>query len=363
MFPFMGNRPIKETDVADLAEIFVDELRRRLPAGWSVRRVRSQPRGFWQPDFVYDVGPTDGPAGRLAVEVKKRLFPRDVVSQLMASRSLDPPSPILIVTDYISPRTRQALEDADLNFADTTGTLRLRLNEPPIVIDVQGTGQPPRQAPERRELQSLRTAAAGRGVRALCDLPPPYGVREFARRAGLAPATVSRLFDFLDREALIERETPRSPVKAVDWAGLLRRWARDYRFDSSNRVGRFIEPRTLPTLFEKLRRYERKYAVTGSFAASRWAPIAPPRLAAVFVEDPDRAAKELKLTPTEEGINVLLAEPFDEVVFERTQRIDGISYAAPSQVAADLLTGPGRAPQEAEALLMWMRKNERAWRS
>jgi hypothetical protein len=62
-------------------------------------------------------------------------------------------------------------------------------------------------------------------------------------------------------------------------------------------------------------------------------------------------------------MNVLLAEPFDGVAFERTQRIDGVTYAAPSQAAADLLTGPGRAPQEAEALLTWMEKNENAWRT
>ncbi len=360
MFPYVGNRPLSETQIV---ERFAEELRRRLPAGWSVRRARSQPRGLWRPDFVYDIGAAGGPTGRLAVEVKKRLFPRDVVTQLLLWRSLDPQTAIVLVADYISPRTRRLLEEADLNFADTTGTLRLRLSEPVIVIDVQGTGQPPRHVPEGRELKSLRTPAAGRAVRGLCDFRPPYGVRQLASRAGLAPATVSRIFDFLDREALLERDGPRSPVTAVNWAGLLRRWTQDYRFETSNRIDRFIEPRTLPALFEKLRGYEGRYAVTGSFAASRWAPIAPPRLATIFVEDTERAGRELKLTPTETGINVLLAEPFDGVVFERTQLIDGVTYAAPSQAAADLLTGPGRAPQEAEALLTWMGKNERAWRS
>jgi hypothetical protein len=30
---------------------------------------------------------------------------------------------------------------------------------------------------------------------------------------------------------------------------------------------------------------------------------------------------------------------------------------------ADLLTSPGRGRNEAEALIEWMRKNERAWRT
>jgi hypothetical protein len=36
--------------------------------------------------------------------------------------------------------------------------------------------------------------------------------------------------------------------------------------------------------------------------------------------------------------------------------------AAPTQVAADLLNGPGRNPSEAEELLAWMSAHEGAWR-
>ncbi len=61
---------------------------------------------------------------------------------------------------------RELLEEADLNFADATGALRLRMIDPVVVIDVQGAGRPPREAAERRELRSLRTPAAGRAVRA-----------------------------------------------------------------------------------------------------------------------------------------------------------------------------------------------------
>lgn len=32
-----------------------------------------------------------------------------------------------------------------------------------------------------------------------------------------------------------------------------------------------------------------------------------------------------------------------------------------SQVAVDLITSPGRDPNEAEALVQWMRENEDAW--
>lgn len=357
----MGNIARWETELIDSS---IEELRRQLPDGWSVRRARSRPpRGLWEPDAIYEVAAPTGSRGLLAIEALRPLRPRDVVSQRALWRAVEPQAPVLVVTDYISPRTREVLEEADLNFADQAGTVRLRMAEPAVVINVRGNGRPSRSPPERRELQSLRTAAAGRGVRALCDFRPPYGVREFASRAELAPGTVSRLFDFLDREALIERDSPRAPVRQVDWAGLLRRWAQDYRFETSNRIATFIEPRTLPKLFEKLQAYDEPYAVTGSYAATRWAPVAPPRLVSMFADDVERAARDMDLKPTEVGINVVLAEPFDPVVFERTQRIEEVTYAAPSQVVADLLSGPGRAPQEAQALLRWMARNERDWRS
>jgi hypothetical protein len=57
---------------------------------------------------------------------------------------------------------------------------------------------------------------------------------------------------------------------------------------------------------------------------------------------------------------VILAEPFDPVVFERTWARNGLQYAAATQVAADLLTGPGRSPSEGEAVLAWLAKKGHA---
>jgi hypothetical protein len=43
--------------------------------------------------------------------------------------------------------------------------------------------------------------------------------------------------------------------------------------------------------------------------------------------------------------------------------VPGVRGLALSQVAADLLTSPGRGPNEAEALMEWMRNNEDSWRA
>jgi hypothetical protein len=153
-------------------------------------------------------------------------------------------------------------------------------------------------------------------------------------------------------------------VTDVRWADLIRRWTQDYTFPEANRVSSYLEPRGLPALVARLPKSSSRYAVTGSLAATDLAPIAAPRLAAVFVESPpDEAAAVLGLRPAESGANVLLATPYDTVVFDRTRLRGELVCAGPSQVAADLLTGPGRSPAEGEALLTWMREHQDAWRT
>jgi len=59
----------------------------------------------------------------------------------------------------------------------------------------------------------------------------------------------------------------------------------------------------------------------------------------------------LQLRPVDRGANVVLVDPFDPVVYRGASVVDGLTYAAASQVVVDLLTGPGRAPEEGESLI------------
>jgi hypothetical protein len=111
-----------------------------------------------------------------------------------------------------------------------------------------------------------------------------------------------------------------------------------------------------------LAKSNKPYVVTGSLAAATLAPIAPARLATVWVRDTVDAATEFALRPADAGANVLLVEPGDDWIFEGATKRDGVQYAAPSQVAADLLTSPGRGPAEGEELIAWMLANEEKWR-
>ncbi|MFQ6026320.1 MAG: hypothetical protein ACE5Q6_02270 [Dehalococcoidia bacterium] len=266
---------------------------------------------------------------------------------------------LMLVTSYLGPSARDRLSEEEISFADMTGNLRFVLKRPAVFIEVEGASKNPWR--ENVPLRSLKGRGAGRVVRGFLDHQPPFGIRELAAVTNSPVATISRVAELLEREAIIERESPRGQVLSVDWERLLRRWAQDYDFIQTNRMQTWLEPRGTRALLDKLRQASFQYAITGSFAVVRYAPIAEPRLVALYLDDLQGAINYLGLRSAETGGNVLLSVPFDPVVFDRTVSIEGMTYASVSQVAIDLLTGPGRNPAEGESLIEWMRGNQEQW--
>jgi hypothetical protein len=359
LFRVARERPNSENELLRVAEV---SLRDRLPVGWLLRRDRMERDSAF--DARLTLGPSDKEAASLLVDAKLRIGPRDVGRVLErwseASRS-EPETAPLLVTPYLSPRTRELLEGTDVSYVDSTGNVRIELRRPAVFIRTEGAQNDP--WPPDSALRSLKGPAAARVVRAVIDFKPPYGISELAARSGSPLATTHRVIDLLDQEGLLERQK-RGPITSVDWEGVLGRWIREYGLADSNRVRTYLEPRGLDRLLERLRTSDLDYAITGSFAAARIDPVAPSRLAMLFVDgDADEVAHTLGLRPTEVGANVLVIEPFDPVALERGPIDAGLRYAAVSQVAADLAKSPGRGPAEGEALVRWMTEHEDAWRT
>jgi hypothetical protein len=346
-----------------LAVDVVDLLTARFPAGWQTTASAPQKRDEAGPaglvDVILKIRRPGAPAGVVLVEAKTRLEPKDV-DYLASSLRPTPEQPILVAAPFISPRTQERLKAKGFSYADLTGNVRLSLSEPGLFIETTGASENP--DPQSRDRKSLKGPKAGRLVRALCDFRPPIGLRDLAKRAGIDAGYASRVVEFLNREAFVARTT-RGPITTIDWPALLRRWSQEYSPFQRQRAAMYLAPRGISAVVEKLKGSSARLAVSGSWAAAQIAPVAPPRLLLVYVDKPAAVAIELDLRPTEAGANVALAIPFDPVVYERTSKKSGITIAALSQVAADLLTSPGRGPNEAEALMEWMREHEDAWRA
>ena len=339
----------------DVERVLVEQL----PASWIVRAKPAQSSPI---DLIMEVGSKPDRTVTLAVEVKRSIDPRQIPDAAMqiktiADRVLPKATPV-VAAGYLSPRSRQLLEDFNVSYIDTTGNIRIDAGN--LFVQTQGADKDP--WPQDDNLQTLRGRGAGRALRAVIDTAPPFGVRELASKTDNSPATVSRVLELLEVEGLINRE-PRGPVLAVDWQDTIRRWAQDYDQTTSNTAITFLAPRGIPSVEQTLQISKLAYAATGAFAAQRFNPIAPARSATIYVDDVAKAVKRLDLRETDAGANVILLEPFDPVVFDRTIERDGLRCVAPSQLAVDLLTGPGREPSQGEAILEWMKENQDAWRT
>jgi hypothetical protein len=321
----------------------------RLPAGWKQRVTRLDARPQGRPAAILDVTGPDGAKVRLSVEAKSGLAPRAVADLKTRLRKYCS-DPGLVISPFLTRSTRDLLRAERLNFLDLTGNIRLVLSRPGLFVETQGAEQDP--SPQRPPGRSLRGAKAARIARALCDFPPPCPISTLAEQAMVDISYASRLVEWLSREALLERR-PRGRVESVDKPALIRRWAQDYEVLTNNDARAYLDPRGVEHFVRALSdgALRRRYALTGSSAANRIAPVAAARLAMLYVDDVESAAAALALRPTETGANVMLLTAFDEVVFERTWKAGSLTIVAPSQVAVDLLTSPGRAPSEAEAML------------
>ena len=353
----------------DLVAKIYEILKARLPSSWSLLIAPQEWEGSWndQTDFVLQITSGSGTKATVDVEVRRQIDPKDVAWLADYRRRKSNTDRSLVIAPYVSPRTRELLTAARIGYADATGNFRWELEEPMVFITLTGANSNPWRG--ERPLLSLKGSVAGRVVRALCDFVPPYKIRELAERSGTSLGSTSRVVTFAEREALLARDK-RGTVVDVKWEQLIRRWTEDYSLTRSNQMRSFLEPRGVEALLRKLETSEVPHSITGSFAAMRVAPIASARLAVLYIgnigaangDNIGAAAEQLGLRPVESGTNALLAQPFDPVVFDRTTKSDGITYAALSQVAADLLTGPGRSPAEGEELLKWMGENQDAWR-
>ena len=344
-------------------------LQDRLPEDWRAIALQSREPRPEGPDLVLKInGPDRDSAGYLVCEFKASVTPRDipqVADRLSRQAARFDSSQRVLVSTYLSQNVQDALVGSGLGYIDLTGNMRISLGIPGLFLSDRGRDSDPWRGPGRPR-ESLRGEAAARIVRALVDFSPPMRVRELVALSGSSTGAVYRAIEYLEAQALAARDEQRRIVD-VKWPQLLRSWSRDYQFMETNRVTTWLAPRGVDKLVTAIAALvdAPTYAITGSLAAAVWAPYAPARLASIYVDDGDDFANRCGLRPVSSGANVVLAQPAYSVVYERLMAPDvlrGAKVTAPSQVAVDLLTGPGRNPAEGEALIEWMENNERSWR-
>lgn len=309
---------------------------------------------------------------RFAIEVKRSFEVRDLsqmVKQLEEARikiekSLEP----MIVARYISKSAQDWLRTNQVSYADSTGNFMLISPSTStfLMSDSGAKSDPWRGAGRPRN--TLKGDSAARVVRAILDKRPPFSIPQIISLAETSSGVTYRVIDYLERENLLSTEkkvidgkTKRIVIR-VDWQKILTTWSNDYSYQKDNSVQNYIEPRGIEEVLRKLKKVNPdEYVITGSVAANRLAPYAPSKQINLYARYPSELDKILGLRPVQTGANVQIASTSLDVVYERTTKLNGLSYACPSQVAVDLLSGSGRNPSEGEALMEWMDENREGW--
>jgi len=340
-------------------------LQRILPPNWT---ASFQPAsGGSAPDLIVQ-SQRGGGQGSILVEAKRRFGSRDVEALAGSPlwrklRERAGQAPILVVSEYLSPRTREALAGEGLSYLDLTGNARIVLDHPGLFVERQGASRDPKA---QRPARGLKGAKVGAIVRVLTDANPPYTGAEIAHLARADQGYTSRILDSLLDDGLIERPG-RGPVVNVDWPSLIRRRAEALRLFRP--IGTYLYvaragPQALLASLASLEfNKDAAPVVTGSFAAVRLAPVAPPSQLVLYTLDREGLAAQLGLIEVDTAADTILIRPDNRAPFYGAQVAGGVAFAACSQVAIDCLSGPGRMPEEGDALVRWMIDNESTWRA
>lgn len=339
-----------------LLEQGLKQISSRLPIEWTAKTVELDTFSETTPGM--ELRAPDGRKSLLAVKLKGSLQPREVYELQRKFGHSDSVCQFVVIAPYISPQVREDLTELGWGYIDLTGNIRVETSEPGLFIMTNGKDTNP--FPEARNKRTLRGFKAGRIVRDLIDRKEPPKVRELAKAAKANPGYVSRVLGILDQKALVTRNKGR--LVSVDWERLLRYWAEEAPLESRGKQVVCLEPRGLSTFQKRLKEVSIKYALTGGIVASHFAPVAPPRLATLYVDNADTAIQELGLRESDFGGNVVLIEAADPIVFSSVNEVEGLFFVGLSQVAADLLTSPGRGPAEGQELIRWMSEHEEFWR-
>lgn len=352
----------------------VAELTSRLPADWNAEVRHQGGVGRLRADAVIVLTTPDGQTATLYAEVRRTLVTRDLSSILDRLRSVigtarekqptDVVAP-LVVARYLAAPVQDWLAEREVSYADATGNMRIALSRPALFVRDVGALKDPWRGPGRPK-GNLTGRSAARVVRALVDVRPPYSVPGLMKLANTPSGNTYRAVAFIEEQDLLTRGDD-GTITDVRWRALLERWSKDYGFSTLPGVAAYLAPRGLADLMERLADLPEdgpagRYAVTGSLAALKWEPYAPAKTAMIYADRPNQLATYLDLRRVDAGVNVIIASATETAAFDRTQLLNGNVIVSPSQAAVDLLTSPGRGPEEGRALLDWMERNESDWR-
>jgi hypothetical protein len=217
------------------------------------------------------------------------------------------------------------------------------LEQPPILVDIQGGPAKPVQRSQRR-LKSPFQGKSERIVRCLVLEPQrPWTMRKLASAADASLGLASMVTTTLADMGLVAKD--RSGMQILNPAGILDAWASHYDLRRSP-FQVFRSSLDMEGLYERLRAsqngVEERYALTlwSGAEALLDQTAGAPHLALYWQDQPDLLDAALDLSRGDEGTLVFVFRPYDESLLWRKKRTDdGLTVVGPLQLYLDLSSG------------------------
>jgi len=317
-----------------------------------VEHVDQEPEiGGLRPDLVVSLRLPNGRQD-LIIEVKANgqpRFARSAANQLLRYREEHPEALGVFVAPYISATAAEICTSLGIGYMDFAGNCHLCFGS--VYIHREGK---PNSLAVKRELRSLYSAKAERGLRVMLSAPKKrWTTKALSLAAGISLGHASNIRRLLaDREWIRNEE---SGFYLTEPEQLLEDWAKSYSWKKHG-VRHFYSLSDLAEIEHDIgmvfSHAEVPYALTGFSAAARLAPyVRYNRTTAYIAKWDEGALSRLRLKEVPTGANVTLVVPYDEGVFQSTREVDGIVVASPVQVYLDLLVLGWRGEEAAKAVL------------
>ncbi len=288
----------------------------------------------------------------LLVEVKKRVYPRDVQQAIWhlraVNRSPRAQSLPVIIAESLSPGAKELLRNERIGYFDSGGSLFLPAAGAYVYIE--------KPAPKSWE-RAMRSLFSGRRAQALQVLLANhrewFGVKELAQRAHVAASTASEVLSELERldRVAVQGQGPSKERQLREPGKLLDAWVKQLETERSLKLRRYFVPglktdALLPRLAEVFTSHGIEYAVTHEAAAQRYAPylttVSQVRVRVVPRSNLEDALKDLGAHEVDGGANLAIIEAkAGELQFRHQD--GGVWFATVIQVYLDLMRSEGRA--------------------
>jgi hypothetical protein len=351
---------VKVSTEREILSEVVRQLKLAVPPSFELEIAVIESGPLSRAEALIDMKFLDKPSLRFAAQIKTTID-RSGLLRVMEAATKDKNNAVIIAARYISLPAQQQLKKLGICFADATGNIFIAAPRLGLLISNRGMDMDPWRKPGRPKA-SLTGVSTELVIRTLVDMKEPYLTAELARESGTSRGSVYWVLDRLEEVGFITR-SKKSLIEKVEWQELLRAWSAESDFFKTSTTTSYVAPRGLEQLIADLKTIDKElYAATGTIAAASYHSSAGLYTAMLYSSNPEALANKLGIRQTDRGANVLLAYPNSTGPFQRTTEFEGVRIVSAPQTYRDLMSGPGRNPEEAKNLLDWMVLNDGIWR-